>query len=289
STNQQINSIVCKPEINPYYLACILKSYGKDLVNLTLNLGVQHVNLQMLRDFKIPLPDLNIQQKIVAEIDALENQQKKIQENIASLQNEIASFISKTAGGVTKLQDITSKIGSGATPLGGEGVYKAEGITFIRSQNVYDGFFTDEGLAYIDDEQAKKLDNVSVEENDLLFNITGASIARCCIVESKYLPARVNQHVAIIRANEKVLPKYLQVILCSIEYKGRLLDIGECATSRQAITKSQLENFKIPLPSIAEQKKIVTTIEKIESKIIWLEEQQATLNKQKETVLYNYL
>lgn len=232
---------------------------------------------------------MTVQKKVISEIDILEKEQKKIQGNIVTSQNEIASFISKVTGATTKLQDITSKIGSGATPLGGEGVYKAEGITFIRSQNVYDGFFTDEGLAYIDDVQAKKLDNVSVEENDLLFNITGASIARCCIVENKYLPARVNQHVAIIRANEKVLPKYLQVILCSTENKNRLLDIGEGATSRQAITKAQLENFKIPLPSITEQKKIIAAIEKIEAKITALEKQQIDIDKQKEMVLNKYL
>ena len=72
----------------------------------------------------------------------------------------------------------------------------------IRSQNIYDYGFVEKGLAFINDEQAKTLDNVSVEKNDILFNITGASIARCCIVEEKYLPARVNQHVSIIRTND---------------------------------------------------------------------------------------
>ncbi|AWO00210.1 restriction endonuclease subunit S [Chitinophaga alhagiae] len=266
-----------------------LKTIQKEIFELQKGQAQPHVYAGDLSKIKIPLLPLDVQRRIISKMDILEKEQQKIQGNIASLQNEIASFTSKTVGEATKLQDITSKIGSGATPLGGEGVYKAEGITFIRSQNVYDGFFTDEGLAYIDDEQAEKLDNVSVEENDLLFNITGASIARCCIVENKYLPARVNQHVAIIRANEKVLPKYLQVILCSIEYKNRLLDIGEGATSRQAITKAQLENFKIPLPSITEQKKIVAAVEKIEAKIAVLEKQQIDIDKQKEMALNKYL
>lgn len=266
-----------------------LKSIQSEIFSLQRGQAQPHVYAEDLAKIKIPLLPLNIQKKIVSEIEALDKTEREAKANIEGLQKEVAAIFTAPIGTQTKLHDITTKIGSGATPLGGEGVYKTEGITFIRSQNVYDGYFTDEGLAYIDEEQAKKLDNVAVEENDLLFNITGASIARCCIVESKYLPARVNQHVSIIRANDKVLPKYLQLILCSTEYKNRLLDIGEGATSRQAITKAQLENFKIPLPSIAEQKKILTTVDKIENKIFELERQLADITAEKETVLKKYL
>lgn len=275
----------------PKYALNIFGKIGfKTLESLALGQSGQiEMTIDTISSIKIPQPPLPIQQKIVTAIERLDEKERDLKKEIETLRIESAELVSHLEGVQTKLHEITTKIGSGATPLGGEGVYKTEGITFIRSQNVYDGYFTEEGLAYIDEEQAKKLDNVAVEENDLLFNITGASIARCCIVESKYLPARVNQHVSIIRANEKVLPKYLQLILCSSEYKNRLLDIGEGATSRQAITKAQLENFKIPLPSIAEQKKIITAIEKIENKIFELEKQLATIITEKETVLEKYL
>jgi type I restriction enzyme M protein len=68
-----------------------------------------------------------------------------------------------------------------------------------------------------------------------------------------------------------------------------LLQIGEGATSRQAITKSQLENFEIPVPSLPEQQKIVAEIEKIERKITTLEKELADLPEQKATVLKRYL
>ena len=126
-------------------------------------------------------------------------------------------------------------------------------------------------------------------KNDILFNITGASVARCCIVEDKYLPARVNQHVSIIRVIEKALPKYVQTILVSEIYKNQLLEIGDGATSREAITKQQLEDFKIPLPPLSEQQKIVSEIEKIEAKINALETEIAEIPKLKETVLKKHL
>ena len=76
------------------------------------------------------------------------------------------------------LRDVTAKIGSGATPKGGKASYKQSGISLIRSLNVHDGEFRTKNLAFIDDAQAKQLDNVVIEAGDVLLNITGASVAR---------------------------------------------------------------------------------------------------------------
>ncbi|WDF63728.1 N-6 DNA methylase [Flavobacterium sp. KACC 22763] len=253
--------------------------------------GVAQKNLEIetFNSLKIPLPPIDVQKKIILEIEALEIKEEKVKDEIEKQKANIKNVVSKVSGELISLSNITSKIGSGATPLGGEGSYKQSGISLIRSQNVYDNEFYEKGLAYIDEIQAEKLKGVTVEKNDVLFNITGASICRCCIVPEKYLPARVNQHVSIIRVNEKSLPKYVQTILISELYKNQLLEIGDGATSREAITKQQLEDFKIPLPSILEQKKIVLEIEKIEEKIKSLEKEIAEIPKLKEAVLKKYL
>jgi len=98
-----------------------------------------------------------------------------------------------------KIKNICQKIGSGSTPTGGKESYFDSGISLIKSTNVFDYNFSFEDLAFINDEQANKLKNVEVVENDILFNITGVSVARCCMVPKNVLPARVNQHVMIIR------------------------------------------------------------------------------------------
>jgi type I restriction enzyme S subunit len=158
-----------------------------------------------------------------------------------------------------RLHTLTSKIGSGATPLGGEAAYKTVGIPLIRSLNVYDDGFRTKDLAYIDDNQAAKLENVIVETGDVLLNITGASVARCCIAPKDFLPARVNQHVSIIRpVKESLLPEFLHYLLISRDYKNRLLAVGEDGGStRQAITKAQLLEFEIEFPPLSEQQRIV--------------------------------
>jgi type I restriction enzyme M protein len=276
--------------IQEYIFNLLLSKKGQELLKANITGQAQGgLNRGNLLDIKIPLPPLDIQKKIVSEIEVLEKQESKAVKEIETLKQNVADIISKSAGKLTMLEEITSKIGSGATPDGGKGSYQTSGISLIRSQNIYDNVFVEKGLAYINDEQAKKLKIVTVEKDDILFNITGASIARCCIVEDKYLPARVNQHVSIIRTNEKALPKYVQTILVSSEYKTKLLEIGDGATSREAITKLQLEEFKIPLPSIEEQKKIVSEIEKIEAKKTDLEKQLRDIPKLKSDILHKYL
>ena len=83
----------------------------------------------------------------------------------------------------TPLGDLCIKIGSGATPRGGNESYKQSGIAFVRSMNVHMGRFKPDDLAFIDETQAAKLNNVVLEKNDVLLNITGASVARCCMLE----------------------------------------------------------------------------------------------------------
>ena len=161
------------------------------------------------------------------------------------------------------LKEITSKIGSGATPTGGKGAYKGGDYSLIRSQNVLDISFLREGLVYINDEQAKKLDGVKVESGDVLFNITGDSICRCCIVPDDILPARVNQHVAIIRpksVNSAYLMYYLQYL------KPYLMSICGNGSSRNALTKDSLEKLEIEISPFSNS--IAEILSSLDKKII---------------------
>ncbi len=164
---------------------------------------------------------------------------------------------------VRRLLEVTTKIGSGATPRGGNVSYKQEGLSLIRSLNVHDLDFRTKDLALIDDTQAEALSNVVVEPRDVLLNITGASIARCAVVPEEVLPARVNQHVSIIRPMpQKVDSNFLAYLLVSKDVKGRLLGIGdEGGSTRQALTKAQLQEFPIPLPPLEEQQRIVAVLD----------------------------
>jgi len=150
---------------------------------------------------------------------------------------------------VVRLGGITTKIGSGATPRGGQSAYQEQGITLIRSLNVYDAGFEDEGLAFIDDDQAAQLSHVTLEPRDILLNITGAAVARCCMVPARHLPARVNQHVMIIRVDATLAdPSFVLCAINSDQRKRQLLSYAQVGATREALTKETVTNFEIVLP-----------------------------------------
>jgi len=177
------------------------------------------------------------------------------------------------------------KIGSGATPRGGNEAYKQEGISLIRSQNVLDFDFSYKGLAFIDDEQASKLSNVEILAGDVLVNITGDSVARICSVPNEVLPARVNQHVAIVRTNEQELNStFLRYYLLNPIFKRYLLILANSGGTRNALTKSMLEILEINLPPPLEQKSIANILSSFDEKIELLREQNKTLETLAQTI-----
>lgn len=168
-----------------------------------------------------------------------------------------------------KLKDCCIKIGSGSTPQGGSTVYIDSGTSLIRSQNVYNLSFDYNGLTHITEDAAKKLNGVTILKNDILLNITGDSVARTCIVPDNVLPARVNQHVAIVRVDDKTMnSNYLNYYLASPKMQARMLSlaVGKGA-SRNAMTKQMIENFEVPCPPIETQIRIATILSRYDSLI----------------------
>jgi type I restriction enzyme S subunit len=243
-----------------------------DLTPFITGMTVPKLNQEKMRSIPMPLPPLPEQQSIVSILDkcfaAIDKAKSNAERNLQNAKELFESYLNGVfeKGGegwaVYKLIEITNKIGSGATPKGGNESYKTEGISLVRSMNVHDFEFREKNLAFIDENQAKELNNVTLQENDVLLNITGASVARCCLIPKDYLPARVNQHVSIIRAKKEIIdPKFLNLLLTSKFYKDQLLFTGEQGATRQAITKGQLEVFEVSFPDdLKVQKKIISKI-----------------------------
>lgn len=166
------------------------------------------------------------------------------------------------------LKNVCSKIGSGITPRGAKKVYKINGIALIRSQNIYNNHFSPEGLVYVDKEIAENMKQVTVFENDILLNITGDSVARCCMVKKEILPARVNQHVSIVRTKKEILnSKFLQYYLTTKKMQNFMLGLAQSGGTRNALTKGMIQTFVIPLPSEKEQSSIAKILSDLDAKI----------------------
>ena len=168
-----------------------------------------------------------------------------------------------------RLKDYCTKIGSGSTPRGGANVYLDSGnVCLIRSQNIYNDGFSENGLVFISNSDAEKLNNVEIELNDVLINITGDSVARVCLAPKDKLPARVNQHVAIIRTVKNELdPKFVRYFLTDNNTQNHLLTLAGTGATRNALTKGMLEEFLVPKPDILIQKKISKILSDLDEKI----------------------
>ena len=178
-----------------------------------------------------------------------------------------------------RLGDCCEKIGSGATPKGGKDAYLEVGpYRLIRSQNIYNDGFSPAGLVFISDDQAQKLDGVAVQQDDVLLNITGDSVARVCLALAQYLPARVNQHVAIIRPSSKILDsRFLRYFLASPYQQDLMLGLAGAGATRNALTKGMIEDFKVPYPSLATQSAISDVLSALDDRITLLRDTNATL------------
>lgn len=254
------------PKLDKVFLAYFLRqpSMVDYATSRSTGANLPRLSPKALGAFEIPLPPLKEQKRIAAILDQADALRRLRQYAINKLNVLGQSMFFEMFGDQLKneiwqpLGPHTSKVGSGATPKGGETAYKSSGISLIRSMNVRDGEFSGKGLAFIDDQQAEKLKNVVVEENDVLLNITGASVARVCIVPKRILPARVNQHVSIIRLKDKILPEFLETFLLFPTTKKKLVNIAESGATRQALTKTEIEELQIPIFPIGDQQKFVS-------------------------------
>ncbi|MCV9928053.1 restriction endonuclease subunit S [Flavobacterium sp. LS1R49] len=276
TTNQQINSIICNENILPYYLANILKIQSKSLEELTSNSGVKHVNLQMLNNFKIPLPPKNIQQKIVDEIKFLENKETETIKKTLELRKEIRSVLININGEQKKLRSICkySETRINSTLLTSETYVGVDNLLQDMVGKVNSNFLPDSGTL------------TEYKIGDVLLSNIRPYLKKIWFADNN--GGSSNDVLVLQKTDEDVDSRYIYYILRQDEFfdyemlkpKGLKMPRGD---------KQHIMDYIIPIPPLSEQQKIVSEIEKIEKKIKILEKEMTEIPKQKEAVLKKYL
>ena len=164
-----------------------------------------------------------------------------------------------------KIGDISAVVTKGTTPRGGNVSYLDRGIGFLRAENVagYDKL-EKSTLKYIDEEtHTNYLKRSILRCNDILVTIAG-TLGRTAIVREEDLPLNANQAVSIVRlVNPEALNLlYLVYALNSPEIQKHLTGQRKI-TAIPNLTLEIIENCVIPLPPLAEQKRIVAKIEEM--------------------------
>ena len=266
-----ITSAYCclKPWESAEYLQYLLHAYDTQKYFYGLGGGVrQSIGFKDIRYVHLPIPPREEQDQIVryldwkiSQVNRLINAKKKQIGLLQELAGATVSMLLNQCGAKVRLSICTSKIGSGKTPRGGSSIYVDSGVFFIRSQNVYPNGIVKTRGYYITDAIDESMKNTRVLYGDVLLNITGGSIGRCCVYALDER-ANVNQHVCIIRPNQKILlPEFLAYYLNSSDGQ-RMIFGNQNEGNRQSLTFVQIADFEIPLPSIDIQKQLLVQIRK---------------------------
>ncbi|MCY3941138.1 MAG: restriction endonuclease subunit S [Gammaproteobacteria bacterium] len=162
----------------------------------------------------------------------------------------------------TTIGEICSKTGSGSTPRGGKQAYKESGIVFLRSQNIHNDGLRLTNVAYISPATHKRMSGTAVRPSDLLLNITGGSIGRCCLVPDEVGQANVSQHVSIIRIAFDGPQRFLHYVILAPYFQTFVLD-EQTGAGRGGLPKYKMDRIPVALPPLAEQQRVVAKIEEL--------------------------
>lgn len=308
----QENSDICLGYL--YYAAFLIEE------NANINIyGAKILNQDLINNSVTIFPPLTEQQLIA---DFLDDKVSKVDDILSDLRKQVetlqkykksvitkavtkgldTSVLLKDSGinwigeipenwDISKIKYSAIKIGSGKTPKGGAEIYEDEGVTFIRSQNVYDDGLHLDDVKYINQTIDNEMKNTRLQYGDVLLNITGASIGRCCIYDINE-NGNVNQHVCIIRTNEKMVNNFVRYILNS-EIGTAQTIINQMGGNRESLTFEQIGLFVIPVPSTDEQQEIVDYLDnkcaKIDELIADKEAQIEKMEKYKKSLIYEYV
>ncbi|TEW53554.1 hypothetical protein E2R68_12100 [Psychromonas sp. RZ22] len=214
-------------------------------------------------------PANNLFNKVYSQkLELISEKKIKKEKKLAPVLNNTVPFLIPDNWEWVRLGDLCSKTGSGSTPRGGKSAYIEQGIKFIRSQNVYNDGLRLSDIAYISDEIHKKMQGTKVQPHDLLLNITGGSIGRCCIVNTIFDEGNINQHVAIIRPVFTLLTEYLHIVICSSYFQNEIINV-QTGAGREGLPKNKMDNILIPLPP---EKEILEIKKKVKLSIKLLEQ-----------------
>jgi len=165
------------------------------------------------------------------------------------------------------IKDVSINITKGTTPTTLGGHFVDQGISFIKVESINDdGRIESNKLAYIDESTNMLLSRSILQKDDILFTIAG-TIGRVALIPKNILPANVNQAVAIVRPNQKVvLPRFLFYALRD-DSRVRQAQTRVVQSVQANFSLGELSSLEIPLPPFPEQRAIAHILGTLEDKI----------------------
>ena len=264
------------------YVYEILKSMQSDIFDLQKGNAQPHVYIDDLKKFKIPLPPLEVQQKIVDEIREIENENNKLKEEIAFASIKIRNLLNKLNGKLAKLGNVCeSYIGLTYKPE----EIDSNGVLVLRSSNIKNGKINLLDQVRVN---SKIRENLYVQNGDVLVCVRNGSkklLGKAAYIENLVEPTTFGAFMAICRSS---IGKYIYIWMQSENYIKQVEKLGTTMSINQ-LTQKMLMNLEIPMLSEKDQQSLVIEYNELEKQIAEAQAMIDNSKQQKQEILDKYL
>lgn len=250
-----------KEKINPLFLASYI-NLASGVINAHLVGAVQqHFNVGTAKKMKIPLPSIDVQNRIASIIQGLNDKielNNKINENLLEqMQLLYQGLLTNCDCSLIRLEDIAQKIAMG--PFGSNikvSTFVSEGVPIISGNHLRSVFLEEPSYNFITEEHAQKLKNSIVYPRDIIFTHAG-NIGQVAMIPNgcDYTYYMISQRQFYMRCDEtKVVPELVLFFFHSREGKGKLLaNANSTGVPSIAQPSTHLKNIEMPLPNKKDQ------------------------------------
>ena len=253
--------VVLRHNQDPKYLSYALstteaqkqKSKGK------VKSKVVHSSVPAIKELAVPIPPLEVQREIVRILDQFTELTAELTARKKQYEYYRDELLTKCNAPKAELRQVVKKSCSGATPAKGHSEYYENGtIPWLRTQDVRFNEIYEIG-SFITEEAVKKTAAKWIPENCVIVAISGASAGRCAINKIK---TTTNQHCLNMEIDDtKALYKY--VYYCVSSQYQELLSRKQGA--RGDLNSSLILGLQIPIPSLEEQHRIVSILDRFDA------------------------
>lgn len=250
--NQHIFKVIPSNKIDKKFLYYLGEIISSEIRQKTHGNTMTHITKGTFNEIKIPLPPLEIQEQIVAELDGYAGiiaGAKQIAQNWKPKIDIDPAWEKVKLGEVCDVRD-----GTHDSPK-----QVQEGYPLITSKNIKDGQLDFSNISYISEEDFKKVSQRSyVDVGDIIMPMIG-TIGGACLIKSKEIEFAI-KNVALFKKSEQIIPDYLLNILDS-DLVATMFENQSAGATQKFVSLGVLRGLEIPLPALEIQKQIVEKIE----------------------------
>lgn len=293
-SNQQINSIICKEDVDHDYIYYAIAHKSYLLRNYSGVAAVPIVKKSLFEGFKIPLPErINEQKKIAEILSTVDKAIEKVDESIAKTERLKKGLMQKllTEGighkefketeigkipkewKIIKLGDVCTQRKETILPKG------KEKFVFIGLEHIEPGKIKTKSFSTNAEIKSAKFKFYS---GDILYGKLRPYLDKAIVSEFGGI---CSTDLLVLNVNEEIYNKYFMVYVLHSERFIRYAVSNTSGTNHPRTSWSAISTFKLVYPPLPEQKKIAEILSTTDNMLELLNEKKERLTKIKKGLM----